>query len=501
MGISIDNDEMRQTGSMENRLGKDAAILTVSKALTLLISLISSMLLARFRTLDEYGTYAQMTIMVTLVSSLFLLGLPNSVSYFLARADKSESRKQFLSVFYTVTSIVCLIIGLILVFVAPFGAKYFKNEAIKNYLFFLMIFPWTKIVVGSVSNVLVVYGKTLKVMTVNAVNAATTLLSIIIVQLAGWGFREYIILYLVSEVLIAIWIYMIVYRLEQGLNFSFDKELILKIFKYSIPIGLASIVGTLNVEIDKLMIGRLYDTASLAVYTNAGKELPLTMVAVSLTAVLIPQMSKKLKNNDADGAIKLWGHAIELSYIIICFCVSALVVFAPQIMTLLYSEKYIEGVGVFRIYSMVLVLRTTYFGMALNATGKTKFIFYTSLITLGINAILNYLLYLVIGFEGPAVATFISILITNIIQIEFTAKILSVPFSSLFPWTKLGKITAINVLWGILAYAVLKMTGTGSDMKGIGIAIAIGAVAMGIYAFAMYRPTLQLWRKLNNAEK
>ena len=52
-------------GAMERKrvntsLGGDALRLTISKALTLCITMVTTMLLARFRTLEEYGTYSQM---------------------------------------------------------------------------------------------------------------------------------------------------------------------------------------------------------------------------------------------------------------------------------------------------------------------------------------------------------------------------------------------------------------------------------------------------------
>ena len=52
-------------------IGKDAVILTTSRVIVALIGLITSMLLARFRTLDEYGTYSQ----IIMIMDLMALGL------------------------------------------------------------------------------------------------------------------------------------------------------------------------------------------------------------------------------------------------------------------------------------------------------------------------------------------------------------------------------------------------------------------------------------------
>lgn len=67
---------------MQNNLGRDAVNLTLSKVIALGITMLSSMLLSRFRTLEEYGTYSQLMLVVQLAISIFTLGLPNSINFF-----------------------------------------------------------------------------------------------------------------------------------------------------------------------------------------------------------------------------------------------------------------------------------------------------------------------------------------------------------------------------------------------------------------------------------
>ena len=64
---------------MKNTIIKDSAFLSVSKFFTLAISLVSAMLLSRYRTLQEYGTYSQLLLVSNLVVSIISLGLPSSI--------------------------------------------------------------------------------------------------------------------------------------------------------------------------------------------------------------------------------------------------------------------------------------------------------------------------------------------------------------------------------------------------------------------------------------
>ncbi|MBS5111153.1 MAG: oligosaccharide flippase family protein [Coprobacillus cateniformis] len=481
----------------KNKIGKNAVILTISRMITLLISLVSAMLLSRFRTLTEYGTYSQLIIIVTLVVSVFSLGLPNSTNFFLARAEDKKERRDFLSVFYTLCTFLSIIMAITVPFITPLFEKYFNNPYIKEYTYFLAIYPWTQLTVSNISNVLVVYNKTLKLLIVNIANAMVAIVAIIVVQIFSLDFASYMMFFLCGEVLISVWIYAIVFRLEDFIKPKINIEWLKLILSYSIPIGFASLVSTINIEIDKLMIGNFFDTETMAIYTNSAKELPFYVFATALTAVILPQISIKLKKQDNLGAIELWSKSIELSYLVIAFCAMMCIVFAPQMITILYSEKYLCGVEVFRIYSFNLLLKTTYFGMILNASGKTKYVLYSSIFSLILNCVLNYSLFLVFGMIGPAIATVISISIIALFQLKYSAKILNVTLYRIFPWIKLLKITIINCIIGIFLFIIVSVFKIGTDKLSIVIAIIIGVIVLIIYFIYFKKDTFDLWRKLN----
>ena len=151
---------MSKQHSKSTTLGGDAVRLTLSKVLTLCITMATTMLLARFRSFQEYGTYSQLLLVINLVSSLLMLGLPNSINYFLARADKQEDRRKFLSLYYVLSTSISFVIGLVLVLAIPLIELYFKNYTIRYFYYFLAIYPWASIVSSSIENVLVVYKKT-----------------------------------------------------------------------------------------------------------------------------------------------------------------------------------------------------------------------------------------------------------------------------------------------------------------------------------------------------
>lgn len=483
--------------SKNDTIGKDAVSLTTSKMATLLITTVTSMLLSRFRTFTEYGSYSQLLLVVNLFSSIFMLGLPNSINYFLARAETREERQKFLSVYYSLSTLLSLIMGAALVFALPLIVAYFKNPGLRAFLYFLALYPWASVISASVENILVVYRRTRFLTVYRVVNSVCLLGAVAVTQWLGWGFSAYMKLFLAVNAAFAVSVYIIAARLSGGLRFSLDKVMIRTILLFSLPMGLATVVGTLNIEIDKLLIGFLMDTEQMAIYTNASKELPVSFIASSITAVLLPQLTRMLKNGRNHAAIGLWANATELSFIAICLISAGVFTYAEDVMALLYSEKYLPGVPVFRVYTLVLLLRCTYFGMILNAKGKTKDIFYASVASLALNAVLNPLLYWMLGMTGPAIATFISLLVVILWQLFRTAQCTGVTLGKVFPWKRIGLIALVNGCFALVFYWAKQILPLEQWLTSLGESVALGACWGVLYLIVMRKSVKRAWKGLN----
>ena len=437
---------------IKSRVGADSIKLTVSKIVTTLISLVSSMLLSRFRSLTEYGTYSQLLMAINLACSVFMLGLPNSLNYFIAKAETQEEKDKFLSVYYTLSTILSFITGLFLVLSVPLLEQIFDNIALGKFWYFLAFFPWTKIIMSGVENMLVACQKTAALMFYRILNSFALLGIITLVEIFDGTFEIYMILYLIVEAGFTVWAYILVKFNTDKFKPFFSWSLIKTILIFSIPLGVASMVGTINIELDKLVISLFFTTEELAIYTNASKELPVTIIASALTAVMLPQLVRLLKENKKEEVVELWNSSTTISYGVICFFAAGCFVFAPEVIEVLYSSKYLEGTEVFRIYCISLLLKCNYFGMLLNASGKTKFIFYSSIGTLVLNLVLNFICYYIFGFIGPAIATIISSFTMQLIQLIYTSRVTSIKFRHVFPWKNMLIITLLNCFLGGLFY-------------------------------------------------
>jgi len=479
---------------LKQSIAKDALVLTGSKIITLIISMITVMLLSHFLTLEEYGTYSQILLVVNLVTTFILFGLPSSINYFLGRAENEIDKRDFLSTYFTLSLVVSFISGLILVLCVNYISNYFSNPLIKNFLFVLAVYPWSKIFLSCIDYICICYKKVTSLMVFRITNSFSLLIIIFIVEEYNLSFSIYMFLYIIVQSIFTIIIFLLVKSIAGNIKlFRLDLILVKKILKFAGPVGLATAVGVISIELDKLVIGWFFTTEELAIYTNASRELPITVISSSMVAVVMPKLVSLLKNNKKNEAISLWGSTTSISYIIICFFATIFWVFAEDIIVLLYSDKFLPGSDVFRVYTLVLLLRVTYFGIILNSIGKTKFIFYSSIASLIMNMLLNYPFYLVFGFLGPAIATVCSIFLVQIIQLIITSYVTGIKFKYIFPWKNVLFITTVNISFGLIFYYINSHLDNEKYIEEFLNFIMLSVVWGGLYFGLMFNRMKKLW--------
>ena len=469
----------------------DAVRLTASKIIGNVLTLVSAMLLARIRTLEENGIYSELMLVISLAAAIFMLGLPNAINFFLAKAETREEKNRFLSFYYTLSTLLSAALGVTLCALTPVWVRYFNDPKLSQFLFFLLLFPWERMIISSVENVLVVLGRTRMLLYYRISNSVFLLLIIFYVWITHSSFMTYMILLVIVDGVYAVAVYVLAARYTGRLHFSLDREMIRRVLAFSLPLGLAAIVGTLNIEIDKLMLGHLLSTADLAIYANAAKELPLTIVATSLTAVLMPKMVRLFQQQKNEEAVAIWRDVTTISYAIMAFFAIGMAAFSTEAMVILYSGKYAPGGPVFAVYSLGLLLRCTYFGIVLNTTGRTKTILLCSVGSLLLNAALNYLLYLLLGVIGPAIATLLATLIMGLLQLVMSSRQLQIPFRHIFPWRSMAVLTLVNLTLGAV-FLFIHRTVFPGEWQAVVLAAAWGLV----YAAVLYRPGRIYWQKL-----
>lgn len=406
----------------KNNIAKDSFILTFTQFMTLAVNMINAMLLSRFRTLGEYGTYSQVMSVCTIIITFFSAGFSQCINYFLGKCKSYAEQAAFVKNYHSIITLIGVFGGSIALVLLPIIQRYYGNALLSNYWFVFLFYPLSHILTSGTDRFFIAFKKTKYLLFFKVGHSIIVLSETILTILLGLTFYQYMMIYVFVEVFFGCSIYLWIHGITGIFPFGLKKDYVMLIFKFAIPMALASLVSSINTEMDKLIVGGFVDTDTFAIYTNAAKELPVYIFSTSVSSVVMPAVVRKVAEKDYTGATYLWRKSILLSFYVISFCVSALIVFAPQVIELLYSEKYLPGIWVFRIYTLVLLFRVTYYGMVLNALGHTKTILKASIATMIINLVLDLLLYNFCGLIGPAIATLVSVAVMNIYQLLLTRK-------------------------------------------------------------------------------
>ncbi len=428
------------------------------------------MLFSRFFTLSEYGTYAEILLIVSLASSAFAAGssgvaglvspgggpvfaAAGGIVFYLRDPVQRESRRQVLSAYAMLTAAMGFLAGLALVIAAPAIADFFDDPMIERSLFLFAVLPWAWIVMSSFDSILAACRGTSRAFLFRVLNGAVSLAVLLLAGLAGLRLEQLLPVYFGTEVLFAIAGLLLLKKAAGGLRFRrTEAALALKILKLSFPAGAAAFVSLLGLELGKIFTARYFAASDVGIYANASAELPVTAAAVLIAAILVPQLSALLQKGDPKSAAALYRSAVTLCFAVLGFFASVFCVLAPETITLLYTDKFLPGAGAFRVFALILPFRPAFAGLIPALKGKVRFLILISLLSLALNGILCHVFYNLFGRTGPALAAAAAIGLVRILQLACAARSLDVRISTLFPW---GPVLTIALQNAALAAAFI----------------------------------------------
>ncbi|WP_299547527.1 murein biosynthesis integral membrane protein MurJ [uncultured Tateyamaria sp.] len=186
-----------------------------------------------------------------------------------------------------------------------------------------------------------------------------------------------------------------------------------RMVRTAIPAALATGVMQINLVVGQLVASNYDNAVSWLFAADRLYQLPLGVVGIAVGIVLLPDLSRRLKANDIDGARAAYSRAAEFSMALTLPSAVALVVIPLPLVSVLFQRGAtgaddaaaiavavaIYGAGL-PAFVLQKVLQPQYF-----ARGDTKRPFHYALVAMVINAAIAVGLSPAIGWIAPAVAT------------------------------------------------------------------------------------------------
>ncbi|MEW6619868.1 MAG: oligosaccharide flippase family protein [bacterium] len=433
-------------------LSDKVAIVVLSNVISGVSGLVLSMILVRILSISDYGTYKQIMLISTIVTVIFSLGIPRSIAYFIPRV-KIE-RAGFVIQSIIILSLLGLTSSCILWCLSKNIGDYFNNPDLSKLLKILSIYLFFTFPAAYFNYLLLAVDRQKLSAGLSIVN--TIIAFIVIIPLfLGYGLAGLINWMVVfGSISCGLMLFYTVY-LMKGWEFNWNPQLLRSQLKYTLPRGLAEIVGGLGVMVDKIVISIFFSVQRYAIYAVGTSKVALVeMLFLPAGNVLMPKFSELHHQSRKEELIQLWHKYISKIALIILPIFVFLFTMGEEIITLLFTKNYIESTNIFRIYLCALPVRMLLYGEVLEGIGQTKPIFAGAALFFISNVILNLLFVQIMGFIGPAIGILLSAYLTIFFYFFIIKHSLKIPFDGILPWRNLINIFIVASGCGLLIYPI-----------------------------------------------
>ena len=450
---------------------------------------------------ETYGLVVLGETILNILVLVSLLGLNQALSRFLPelmQEGKFARVRGILAVSFVSSLVLSGILGLLLyLFSDMISVGIFGNSNLSFVLFFMALaLPfYVGIMILTKTFIALRKPKESAIITTFLRNGGQLLL-VLLLLLVGFSLRAYLWIYVISSAiafLIGFWMLYKYLRMKIGISRHVEMDF-KRTFSYAIPLFMTGFFVQMMGYIDMSLLGIFLPESYVGVYSvSISLATSFWIFLTSFSYIFFPVVSGLLAKGD-------YSHSREL-YLVISrwiFTLSVpfafgLILFAPQILTLLFGEAYATG------YAALIILVMGYFfnvitGPAsdvLKALGRVKFIFWFNVLMAGINLILNILLIPKYFLVGAAVSTTFTLFLKEFVIFLVAKKELQMSFN----WKKyLPSLFAVLFSFG-LAFGFSLTFPIFFESFFVLIVLALGFCIYGFLLFlfrAFYKEDLQV---------
>lgn len=433
----------------------DSLMLTFVRIATALISIVIYKLLAVNFSLEEYGLYSQAMLVVTTATSITIFGMTDAINYFYNKGKDSLNGRTYIQTIFALQFIIGLVCAIVIIAFKKQIALYFGNASVSAVIPYIALLPLLTNLFNMLQ-VLFVSNRRAKIIAMR--NLILSFLKVLIIVIVCFYIKDikYVLVSTFFIDFISI-IYMLAYCAKiifkidpRKADFHFTRD----IFIYSIPMAAYIITNSLSRNMDKLVIGWLADTKSLALYTIAAKELPFDMLTSAFMTVLIPYITRSIVIKDYKNAGRTFSKYTQISYVITWIVGVGAIFLSKDFMLVLYDEKYLPALNIFRIYMIIDMTKFANASLVFSAEARTNELLMYSFAALGLNLVMNIVFYKLFGLTGPALATAVITLVLSFVMLARSAHILKSNFIEIIQIHQAILILIEAILFGIVANTI-----------------------------------------------
>ena len=428
---------------------KDVGLIGSTQALTNLGSFFLLPVITKALGSYDYGIWAQISITVSLLSPLALLGLSMAVIRFLSsEKDKEKIREGFFSIIFFVF-FTGLLVSIAIFLLSDFlAASAFKDTHTSGYikmgafLIFLSAIDQISTYYFRVSR------QTETFAALTLFHTFGQLILILSFLLLGYGLFGVIAAVIIVQVLLFI---ISISKIISQVGFKIPRfSQIGEYLKYSAPLTPNTLIRWITDSSDRYMVTYFLGLSQVGIYSASyaiGNLIHLFITPIQL--ILFPELSRLFDEGKIDEVKVYLGYSMKYFLLIAIPAVFGLSSLAKPMLKIFTTQEFVSGSTVIPFIALSGLL-SGIFQIVINITHlvkKTKLNLFIHVFAALLNIVLNVLLIPSIGIVGAAIATLISYALMVIICILISFK--HIQFNLNFGFI-LKSIMASSIMSGVI---------------------------------------------------
>lgn len=406
-------------------LTRRTLILVICRVLNYGVMLLSPIVMVRLFDPTSYGQYREFVLYSTLISGVAFFSVMSSPIYFIPKYPDRERQT------VTQTALMLLVLGTLAAGATWLFGDLIRAHTSRDFIVPLVVQVFLMINLEYFESYMLGRKRTDIVLYFSTTRAA---LHLAVITAVAW---------ITGDVMKVVWALVLVEGAKCAFTLAataplftrrLDGDLLRRQLRYILPLGTATGLARMNIQLSKVVISARMGAESLAIYTIGSYQVPVIhIVRSSIMDVLFPEMAQV---GDA-GRITLWKRAT------VVFCFLAFPAFgvffwhARTLIELLFTAEYLDAVPLFRVYLALMILQCFEMSSPLRAINRNVYFILGSLLSLTGNLGLILALFGSIGILAPAVAYIIGETVFLVYLASRVMAIYRIGIANLVMWRKI----------------------------------------------------------------
>lgn len=438
---------------------KGAVYMVTAQMIAIISSYIIHFGLGRYLGPSMYGIYGVIMALVSMLTLILTSGLPQAVSKYIA-----EDNKKAYSIIKR-TAKVQFMFSLVLFAIIFFGARVIANllndRSLVGYIIiaaFIIPFRAMTFLYNSYLN-----GKHYFKRVAFLSNLYSVYRVIFIFILAYFFYVKGVLFGMILTSTVSLILVLLSIK-EKNDEYEFEVK---KAVKFAIPVSIFTVLLTFLLSLDLYMVKSLLGNNELVgYYTSAAviSQIPYSLFS-ALSFVLLPAVSHSIANGLVVRTKRLINQSMRHILILLVPIVLLISAKSEELVSLIYSSKYMAAVEPLSILTIGLGFFILFFLLAImiNASGKPKLSLGILLLVIPLNFVLNFVLIRSYGLKGAAISTTIASFVAMVIAGSYMYK----RFKTIISFKSLVKI----LMAGLIIYFIALNVSLNKYLLGVEVGV------------------------------